>query len=90
LEKLLEKELMARALVIHSTKYGAGAIQIETAPILRNMIHMGKIDVPVENSTFGTDPVENVHKSLTVEYSIGLDGPVQRIVKSEHERLQLP
>jgi len=57
-------------LVIESALYGAGGKTIEVAHILRPKIESGKIEnFRVTNEAFGSDPVPNVVKTLTIKYS---------------------
>jgi hypothetical protein len=71
-----------------SASYGDGRRSREVTDRLRSMVRNGRLDIPVENDTFGFDPAPGRSKTLVVVYSV--NGVRQEVRVPERERLSLP
>ena len=77
-------------LTIHRATYGDGYRQVDVTQRLRAYVYDGRLNVEASNDLAGTDPAPNRRKQLSVEYSVGNDGRIQRVTVGESDRLRLP
>jgi len=75
-------------LVIERASYGDGRRWSDVTERVRSMARGGRLDMRVENETFGFDPTPGRSKSLIVVYSV--DGVRQEVRVPERGRLSLP
>lgn len=75
-------------LTIVSARYGDERRSREVSDRLRSMVRNGRLDIPVENDTFGVDPAPGRNKGLVLVYSV--NGQRQEVRVPEGERLSLP
>ena len=79
---------VGRDLVIQRAIYGARGVVADVADVLRQRISDGRIEMMVTNANLGGDPIRNVNKVLTVEYSV--DGKPAEVKVPEGQVLLLP
>jgi hypothetical protein len=75
-------------LTIVTARYGDGRRSREVTDRVRSMVRNGRLDIPVENDTFGVDPAPGSDKALVVVYSV--NGVRQEVRVPERGRLSLP
>lgn len=77
-------------LVIKYAGYGLDSARLSDVTIaLRGYIKDNRINVPITNHTFGTDPYPGQRKVLIVRYSVGR-GMDLEVVRHENDQLVLP
>ena len=75
-------------LIIHSASYGAQGMFNDVTELLKTKIVMNKLEIIVNNTNFGPDPIKGVKKDLIVEYSY--DDKRDKIIVQEDFPLVLP
>src|SRR5207302_11135965 len=76
-------------LVIHYAGYGLGGQRYEDVTLmLRGFIKQDRVNVPVSNTTFRSDPYPGSPKHVVVRYSY--KGKTRETVRHENDQLVLP
>lgn len=76
-------------LTVRDARYGIGGQSYQdVTALLRKYIKLNKINIPVSNDTFKSDPYPGVVKHVAVSYIYGV--PQMRVMKREGEQLVLP
>ncbi len=77
------------AVTIVTAQYGEGPNRRDVTSRLRSMVRDGRISMPVNNDTMGTDPAPGRPKTLWLTYYAGGQGQ-RNVAVRENEQLTLP
>ncbi len=75
-------------LAIVSARYGEGRRSRDVTERVRSFVRNGRLDIVVDNDSFGFDPAPGRVKTLSIEYT--LDGDRRDVRVPEGGRLRLP